>query len=44
MSLPTDQIVEDARFEEILGLEGIDLQQFYQEVPIDLYPNAQSYP
>lgn len=45
MALPSEQVVEDARFEEILGLEGIDIQEFYQEAPVnDLFPNAKSYP
>lgn len=40
-----EQIIQDARFEEILSLEGIELQEFYEETPAaNMFVDAQSYP
>ena len=45
MTQNTQQIVQDARFEEILSLEGIELQEFYEETPAgNMFVDAQSYP
>ena len=35
---------EDDRFEEILRLDGMNIQVFHQEPPVDLFPNAKYHP
>jgi hypothetical protein len=38
------QTPEDDRFEEILMMDGVNIQEFHQEDPVDIFPTATYFP
>ena len=35
---------EDDRFDQIIKMEGLNIQSFHQDPPLDLFPSAETYP